>query len=276
MKSLASLALLLAAPASAIGQQPPPGDGPRGSSQHAASFDTVGYADVDARPGPVAAVRGLTAGATVEVTALDTGRTVLVMAQGDTPPGWLASLSTDVSRQLGLANGGAVRVRTLTASTQDAALLRHGTPAGARLDAPPSLLVALRRMLPPGGAPKHVGQPPMRPVATRPVATQPAPTPAIPSRRTGAMAAPIVTAVPASATPAVPSAPQPTGFWVQVATLSSAENARALADRVGGIVQPMGALHRVRIGPLPDRDAAERARRQVAAQGYSQATITSR
>ena len=38
---------------------------------------------------------------------------------------------------------------------------------------------------------------------------------------------------------------------MQVAALASAERARALADAVGGTVTSLGALHRVRIGPLP-------------------------
>ena len=81
--------------------------------------------------------------------------------------------------------------------------------------------------------------------------------------------------------PAAQSAPQavaPTeGPWtVQVGSFSQAENAEALRRRlvadgfepfVSRVATDAGTMHRVRVGPVPDREAAERLLKQLSAAG---------
>ena len=62
---------------------------------------------------------------------------------------------------------------------------------------------------------------------------------------------------------------------MQVAALSNAARARALADELGGIVRPGGGVYRVQLGPYPNSSAAERARADVARRGYGDARIVS-
>ena len=247
MKSLASLALILAVPAAAA-QEPPAGEGPRGSSQLAPGerrLDSVGAA----MAGPALTVPDVPAATFVEITALGSGRTI-VAATG-AAGGTEVTLSPKAAEMLGLPDGGPVRVRRAVATPQETAALRQGETI-ARIAAPPSLLAGLRkRMQQPEATPPRV-EPAPRP--------EPKPAPA---------------AAPAPAAPR-PSAtvPAPRGrMWVQVATLSNAANARALATKLGGAVTPLGKLHRVRIGPLADRAAAERARARAVAAGYRDAAI---
>lgn len=229
MKSFASLfALTLAVPAVA-GQEPPPGEGPRGSSQEV-RYDAVGYAAVGSGTGVSAVTAAIEAGGFAEVTAIDTGRTIVVTVEpGEAVPDRVAALSPDAVAALGATGGKiAVRIRKVTVSPQDVALLRAGSPASRRADAPPVLLAALRRKL-----------------GALPIAAVPAPAPR-----------------PAPAGPApVRPAPGAAGFYVQVAALSDRARAAALAASVGGFVASSSAPYRVRIGPFADRARADAAAR---------------
>ena len=255
MKSLASILLLVAGPAFA--QEPPPTDSPHGSSQAVpgeARFDEVGQATIAPSTGMKAAVRGLAAGSFAEVTALDSGRTMLVLVEG-VPGDDLASLSPAAASALGLGAGGPVRVRRVTPTPQDAAALRQERSASARIDAPPALLGPLRKRLQPIAAAPIPPAPPVNPRGA-----------ARPQPGTG----PITASRPRPA----PSIRPAEEYWVQVAALANGANARSLAARVGGTVVSDGRLHKVRIGPLPDAAAAQRARARAAALGYRDAAIS--
>lgn len=228
--------------------------GPRGSSQPGAGerrHDEVGYAGLGTFSGEapetavVGAHRALPVDSLVEVTSLESGRTILVLITGSLPPGSgpAMELSVGAARQLG-ASGATlpVRVRRVSAGPQDLLALRAGQPAGLRADAPPVLLTALRKRL--GAAPMAVAAPvpPSRPVR--------APVP------------------PRAARPA------PAGrYLVQVAALSNASNAQALARSFGGSVRSGAGLHRVQLGPFATSAEAERARAGAARAGYHDARV---
>jgi rare lipoprotein A len=232
--------------------------GPSGSSRQRPGelrHDEIGYAGIRpvaagaaADSAVVAVHRSLPPGTVVEVTALATGRTALVLITGtmeeaDRP----MDLSAAAARLLGAgaAERLPVRIRPVTATPQDMALLRAGRPASAREDAPPVLLAALRKRLPapiPGvdPAPRPARVPPRG--AQRPAPPRPG---VVPSGR----------------------------FVVQIAALSNAANAQALARRLGGFVRAGGGLHRVQLGPFATRGQAEQARAGAARAGYGDARV---
>lgn len=254
MKSLASLVLILVAPAAA--QEPPAGDGPQGTSQVAAGelrFDVVGRADVAQMPGIFVVARGLPAGGYAEITALDTGRTIVArVADGEVAAGQVAMLSADAAAALGGAAAG-VRVRRVVALPQDIAQLNAGRAGEPRPDAPPALLAALRRKLAPVSIAPAAASTPLEapPMARKPIA--------VVANRPMAMspASPVVTS----------------GYAVQVAAVSNAQRAMALAQALGGAVIAGPPVWRVRLGPYPTQSAAERAKADVARRGYPGATI---
>ncbi|MBA14958.1 MAG: hypothetical protein CMN73_01210 [Sphingomonas sp.] len=238
---------------------PPPSSGPQGSSQHQDDelrYDQVGYAEVrgvasgdPAASQQVVAVHpSLPAGTFVEVTALDTGRTILVMVTGGMQPGGsIIALSPGAAQQLGISRVAGVRVRKVTPPAQDEAALRAGSPATPRIDAPESLLVPLR---------KQLGAPPT-------VASAPAPSPYQPPRP-GVVYRP---------TPTTAAPPATGGFYVQVAALSNGARAQELAQSLGGFVEQTRGLYRVRMGPYPSRSAAEGGRAQAVRRGFGDARI---
>ncbi|WP_422057567.1 SPOR domain-containing protein [Sphingomonas sp.] len=225
---------------------PATGEGPQGSSRLRPGeerYDRVGYAGYAGAGEGVFALSGvLPQGTHAEVTALDSGKTILVLIRGQGTG--LIELSGAAARQLGVTGNPPVRVRRVSVTGQDATALATSQPAPMRADAPPALLAGLRRRL--GDTPREIAStpPPPRP-ATRPTprATQ--------------------------------TAPATRGLFVQVAALSSAARARALADELGGIVRPGGGVYRVQLGPYPNTGAAERARADVARRGYGDARIVS-
>lgn len=265
MKSLASLSLILcAASLPATAQEPPAGTGPRGSSQPAPGevrYDAVGLAGAGTSAGFSAASAALAAGDHAEVTALDSGRTIVVaILLGEVAPNRVVMLSADAVQALGLTgDGAAVRVRKVTPTPQDVAQLRAGTAASPRADAPPALLVALRKKLVvPQSVAAAIAPAPKAPVKTR--------TQVVPDTRPKPQPKPV--AVPE------PSRPSATGYVVQVAALSSAARAAAVARAVGGTVIAGPPVWRIRLGPYPDAGAAARAKADAARKGYPGGQIT--
>lgn len=247
-------------PARASVQDFPP-DAPTATGPHGTSGevqdDRTGYAtllsgavDPQWRMVTIAVAHpSISAGSAVEITALDSGRTIVALVVGREAEGGVVALSPGAAQALGIGDHAAVRVRAVVASPQDLMALRSGRAAAARLDAPPALLVALRRRLP------------MRPSAPE---KTPERAPISPTKATARPIAPAATR----------PAPRASGaFAVQVAALSSAERARALATHLGGHVVPLGRLFRVQLGPFADKAAAQRARDAAARRGYGDAQI---
>ena len=253
--------------------------GPRGTSGESQRYDTVGYASwygEEMQNAPTAsgqmfdanaitaAHRTLPLGSIVEVTALDTGRTILALIndRGPTPRDLEIDLSRGAAQLLGITATAPVRVRLVTATPLDVTALRSGQAAAPRIDAPKALLTALRHQLPPRAI--RVAAPLAPPVAasrtervSRPavIAPQgPAATPSVPS----------TAAIPAHGT---------SGTFVQVAALSNEGRAKALATTLRGRVQRVGAIYRIQIGPYANGASAKAARDDVARRGYGDARI---
>jgi rare lipoprotein A len=233
--------------------QPGPGETPR--------YDEIGYAGVRPVSGGgaadqavVAVHRSLPANSYVEVTSLDTGRTILVLVTG-TDPGadHPIDLSAGAARLLGASGDSVgVRIRSVNPPAMDKNALQAGQPAGARADAPQVLLTALRKRLPSASA--YVSVAPRTPSYSPPRSTAPRP-------------APVRTAPPAARSAANGK------YIVQVAALSAAARAQALAQSLGGFVKPGGGLYRVQLGPFATAGEAEAARRRAAGAGYGDARV---
>lgn len=207
----------------------------------APAYDGVGRAFVtqDGADAVAALHDTLRPGSAAEITALDSGRTILVRIDGPTDrPGEIV-LRPAAAALLGIGAGGAVRVRAATAGPADTAALAAGRAASPRMDAPPALLAALRRR----AGPQPTPAPSRDRAETRAAARKPAP-PVAGGR-----------------------------FRVQVAAVSSEARAREIAGMLGGSIEPAGRLWRVRLGPFPDPAAARRARDGAARRGYADAQV---
>jgi len=301
MKSQTSLILLiLAATGASAGQRleelppaahtaatdaPPPSTAPQGSSQlrpGEARYDRVGRAGLADGEGVFALSGELVPGSFAEVTALDSGRTILVQVRGEGQG--LIALSNGAASQLAVTGNPPVRVRRVTVTPQDSALLSAGRAAPTRADAPQALLVGLRRMLAeqtPAPVVAAVKSPP--PPAIKPQPAKAAPVKSPPAKVQPAKAEPVKpppARVEPAKTPPAKDAPAPKpaargNLIVQVAALSNAQRARALASQLGGTVRSVGNIHRVQLGPFADKAAAERARADAAKRGYGDARIIS-
>ncbi len=165
-------------------------DGQRYEPRDDIMFDEVGYGIVkdDALSGSatsigegynpsamVAAHRILPVPSYVEVTHLDTGKTILVRVndRGPMKKDRIIALSSGAARALGISDNGStpLRVRRVNPPTQEKGMLRAGGMAQDRLDTPSSLLSALKRRLSEttpnkpadlvsGPAPAPIGRPP--------------------------------------------------------------------------------------------------------------------
>lgn len=235
-------------------------------------YDEVGYAswygaELAGRPtasgepfepaGISAAHRTLPLPSYVEVTRLDTGRTILVRIndRGPADPARTIDLSTGAAEQLGITELGMVpvRIRRTNPVESERAALRAAQPVAARIDTPDSLLEILReragRLPVPTGA-RAIAVTPARPTATAPTSTA-----------TATAASPA--AVPAGAG----------GYVVQVAAFSSRARADALARRLTATVVPSGTLFRVRYGPFATPEEAQAAVARARSLGQPGAVI---
>lgn len=267
--------LALAVPALAQ-DGPPPSDGPQATSDRSPDrYDEVGYATwygtemagnrtasgapFDPR-GFTAAHRTLPIGTYVEVTSLETGRTVLVLIndRGPFTPGLLIDLSQAAAQAIGVTSRKPVRIRRVIPTPADQNALKNGRAASPILDTPPALLAGLRAKL--GvGAPIAPGRSPTRPPKARPL-PDPAPTP---------IPAPVKPIVP----PARPQVVVKGAYYVQVAAFSARDRANTVARSLSGTATPFNNLWRVRTGPYPDAKTALRARDAAAARGYADARV---
>ena len=113
-------------------------------------YDEVGYATIGNSGGISLAHPSLPAPSFVELTNLDTGKTILAVVTVPLPTGRLiATLSPQALTMLGGQPGQslALRVRRVNPPQQEQAALLAGQPASDRLDTPPMLLGALKRKL---------------------------------------------------------------------------------------------------------------------------------
>ncbi|MES2156737.1 MAG: septal ring lytic transglycosylase RlpA family protein [Pseudomonadota bacterium] len=237
--------------------------------EDAPSYDVVGYAGWygeelaggDTANGEAfvpsaitAAHRTLPLPSYVEVTALDTGRTIVVRVndRGPFANSHIIDLSRGAAEQLGLIGAGAapVRVRRVSPPDQERVALRSHGRVAERLETPPALLKALREKLP-----------------RKPAFTAAAPAPA-----TKAVPKPMLreTSPPLAGSAPVPMAKS---YVVQVAAFSSRARAQTLATRIGAQAVEGAGLWRVRFGPYPTQDAAQAGVRAAASGGFENARI---
>lgn len=234
------------------------------------NYDQVGYLAAEAAGGD--AVSGshhtLPLPSYVEVTSLETGRTVLVRIErrGPMDSTDLIALSPGALAQLEAQAGTPVRVRRVNPPEDQRALLRAGRAADPRIDTPMSLVEILKRKLPGQSA---------APVQTAAVSVpmpQPAPSrgaPALPPLDPRGMAAGDPAPSPAPSRPVASRG----AFVVQAASFSTADNARRAASALDGEVTQAGRYFRVRTGPFATRGEAEASLAKVRAAGYSDARI---
>ncbi len=263
-------------------------------------YDEVGYAGVDPDAvGVSASSKVLPLPSYVEVTSLESGKTVLVRVErrGPMTSRRLVALSPAAQAQLGLADGAAVRVRRVNPPEYERAPLRRGEAGATRLDTPDSLLAVLRKRLPESGAASLLAVQPSP--ATQPSEGErfaaafgqpetrgaPAVTPSTPAKaeeKGGASyplpplsARPLDAAMREATGPSRETArPQAEGrFTIQAGAFSTAGAAKRVADNIDGFVVPGSGLYRVRTGPYLTRGQAEAALAKVRAAGYSDARV---
>ena len=253
---------------------PPPGDGPRGTSGEATRYDQVGEAGRAEGPGTGVVGSALPVGSIVEVTALDTGKTVLLPVTGGAVGGKaLVGLTPAAAAALGISERAPVRVRSIHVGAAEEAAIRAGRP-GVRLDAPPALLAGLRQKLAGAAvaaAPRAEPVTALAAVAHPATVTKPDPaSTAKPVAKPDKVATPKPTAAPR---PTQLAAPSGHGIFVQVAALADRPRAEALARAVHGFVAPAGKAYRVRIGPFADAAAARQASARLATTGHPGAQL---
>lgn len=252
------------------------------SPEDVLNYDEVGYLAADAASGDgiSAAHHTLPLPSYVEVTSLETGRTILVRVERRGPMNGSEplALSGAALAELRAAPGAPIRVRRVNPPEDHRALLRAGRPAPERMDTPMPLVEVLKRRLPSqGSAPLRSAQaaPQPQPVqaAAAPVRQQPpAAPPALPPL---AVATPPPSSVPASFERAFapPAAPTTGRFIVQAAAFSTSDRAEQAANVLGGDVSRSGRFYRVRTGPFATRGEAEASLAKVQAAGYRDARI---
>ncbi|CAN5213207.1 hypothetical protein BH10PSE13_BH10PSE13_24010 [soil metagenome] len=264
-------------------------------------LDEVGYAGViagadGAAEGAISAVhRTLPLPSFAEVTALATGRTILVRVtdRGPMANDRVIDLSCGAVRQLGLgALPAAVRVRRVNPPDQERTVLNNGHRAAERMASPEGLLSALRRKLPPPSSPVNADGCALTPATVTPLSV-----PDVPAVRPQPPASPAAKPVPVEAkhspdlvppspsqqpslpprpaSPLAAPAPEPKGpgYDIQVAALSNRAKAVSLARRIGGRVEAAGPIFRVRKGPYPTEVAARAALPQIRAKGFADARV---
>ena len=245
-----------------------------------APFDDVGYAGLDTAAGPAISIahRTLPLPSYVEITALDSGRTILarVERRGPMSANELVALSASGFAQLEVnsAQPLAVRVRRVNPQEYERALLRTNQRAPERLVTPGSLLEVLRKLLASKSAPLPFAVIDPAPMASVPVAAakpliKPAPVKPAPAK-------PMATRpVPAKAQPAKAAAPTTAAFAVQVGSFASRANADATARKLGGKVSGSGKLWRVQLGPFGHRELALAGLARAKKAGFGDARIVS-
>ncbi len=248
------------------------------------NYDVVGWAATsNIGSGISASHRTLPLPSYVEITALDTGRTILVRLErrGPMTGDLLTELSPAAAEQLGILGmaGAAVRVRRVNPPEPERAALRAGRPAPVRMETPASLRAVLMRRLEQQGAGSQVSRPGPMPTPDRAAAAPPAVSAApVPAPKTAPQRLPTRPPAPppvaqtrvAEESDAIPV---PTGWLVQVAAFSTKERAYAVAAALGADLVSGGGLWRVQFVGLPTRAVAEVALARAQEAGFEDARI---
>lgn len=253
------------------------------------NYDAVGYvAQEIGVMGYTGAHHTLPVPSYVEVTSLETGRTILVRLErrGPMDANNLLALSPAAMAQLGAAPETPVRVRRVNPPEEQRAMLRAGNSAPLRMDTPMSLVNVLKRKLPAATVEQTetLATPePIERIDLEPSQAEQAQMPEIAAATDvpdpGAL--PALDAEVAAAAEPVPEpapAPEPApeaegGFVVQAAAFSTRERAEKVAGPLGARITAAGKFFRVRTGPFTTRAEAEASLAKVRAAGYTDARI---
>lgn len=270
-----------------------------------ASYDNVGYAswygqELAGNPtangerfnpdGISAAHKTLPLPSYVEVTALDTGRTILVRVndRGPFAHDRLIDLSHGAAKQLGVDQQGVagVRVRKVNPNEQERAVLRNGGIATERIVTPDSLLSILRKNLAKLPTPRAPVQQAATQVATTPVNNSGIGATYVPStgsapRQTGStdgkfiIEGPDRSATAPKRTVQNQSAAASGNYVVQVAAFGNKGRADTMARKIGAKVMSngTGSIWRVRYGPYGSENDAKAGLAQAQKRGYNDARI---
>jgi rare lipoprotein A len=239
------------------------------------NYDAVGYAAIDVTGGEriTGSHKTLPLPSYVEVTALESGKTILVRMErrGPMTSSRLVGLSPGALAQLGLTgkDSAAVRVRRVNPPEPERSALRTGLRAPDRMETPKSLLTVLNRKLDQQNGAILSG-PAKPPIAVVNPAPAPSPAPTVtPKPAPKPVAKPVRTPTP----PPVASPVVRGSNAVQVAAFSTEARAKTAAAKLGGAVVPAGRLWRVRMGPFASPTEAQAALAKARAAGYSDARI---
>ncbi len=163
------------------------------------SYDAVGLASLDVEGGAGVSIahKTLPVPSYVEVTSLESGKTIVarIERRGPMTSQRLVALSPGAAAQLGIAEGASVRVRRTNPPEAERAELRAGRSVAERLATPESLLAVLRKKLPVAG-----GSASLAPVAS------PAPTMAMAPTVKASVAKPALPAAVAAKSTTAPAA----------------------------------------------------------------------
>lgn len=256
------------------------------------NYDEVGYAtfDDDTAVGITVAHRTLPMPSYVEITSLESGRTILarVERRGPMTNTRLLGLSRAAAAQLDVGEGAPLRVRRVNPPEDQRAELRADRSVDPRMETPQGLLDVLKRQLPEVGSVSlakattgsrtgDAGDSPRSTIETIDPTTEIEPTPTD-TRPTPSPAPSPSPATPAATEEVPPPAPTATpaargDFAVQAGAYSSRASAQKVADAVGGYLEPAGSLFRVRVGPFANRGEAATALAKVRGAGYRDAQI---
>lgn len=241
------------------------------------NYDVVGWAATsNIGSGITASHRTLPLPSYVEITALDTGRTILVRLErrGPMTGQLLTELSPAAAEQLGIAGqaNAAVRVRRVNPPEPERAALRSGREAPPRMETPPSLRNVLLRRLEQQGAGVQVSRPGPMPSPDRMVDAPPASAPAKrgPVRPVYQPAPP---PEPTQKREPLPAAPARGVWFVQVGAFSSRDRAAVVARSLGARVIPGDGLWRVQFTGLANAAAAQAALARARAAGFTDARL---
>ena len=268
-------------------------DGVTYTPRDSMNFDAVGYAASGADGGDSVsgAHRTLPLPSYVEVTALDSGKTILVRIERRGPMSGKAQveLSTGAAAQLGYTGQPQfpVRVRRVNPTEPERALLRSGQPAPARMDTPKSLLTVLMRKLEaqegvirpaplpePVPTPSPSASPTPKPTPKPSASPKPAPTPKPAPKPPKPAPTPTPTARPTPTPTPRPGVQAAQGrFVVRVGTYGNKANAEAAVKKTGGAASQSGKFWIVNIGPFASEAQAQTALAKAKRAGYSDARI---
>ncbi len=209
----------------------------------------------------------------VEVTALKTGRTIIVRVndRGPFSNDRLIDLSRGAAEQLGISGHGAVavRVRRVTPPDHEVLRLRAGARATERVETEEETLAALREHLngQKGQGVDVRGLPDDGLSAGRDSPTNGKPPEASPAKAQGAELSAW------SPVAEVPVLPKGRAYMVQLAAFASRDRADKAARRAGASLSGANGVWRVRTGPYQDAASALRGVELAAASGFNGARI---